>query len=360
MSGETLEWFVSNCIYTSIHDPISKILMFDVDGDDSLIVNDNTIVEVAERNVKNVVPLDYELASAKPDKINEDNIYDSLISAYSKNMSIGDISNNISKVWNSDVWQKGTDEEQEEALKVIKWLVFENNACIDFAKSLWMPERPPEVNETIKKYTSGKVAYFFMYAKDKKRNQVADKNESVMSRLDNIIPNTGDRVHFEENVVDDYDYLKLMHVESRKIDTPEAEAIIDRYEKLNKGKHWDIQKEAKLQGKSMNKVKFRVIRSIKDELLKINDDIFFVTDVLVKYLYEEKESANKDTLWDALGHVIIWNLRRNIQGLVKCFDCANEIQQVKQRQVRCVECNEKRKKEKARERQRKRRMKQKM
>ena len=51
------KWFTTNAIYTSTHDLISKILQFDVDGDKSLVVADPLFVEIAERNMTNIVPL---------------------------------------------------------------------------------------------------------------------------------------------------------------------------------------------------------------------------------------------------------------------------------------------------------------
>jgi hypothetical protein len=113
------KWFITRGVYTSIHDPISKILQFDNDGDKSLVVSDKTFVEVAERNMKGIVPLYYEMAKAPAEQINSEDIYKSLVSAYKAN--IGEISNNITKIWNSD----------NVNLDVIKWLCMENNFTID-------------------------------------------------------------------------------------------------------------------------------------------------------------------------------------------------------------------------------------
>ena len=40
------KWFDTKCIYTSCHDLISKVLMFDCDGDKSLIVKENIIFSI--------------------------------------------------------------------------------------------------------------------------------------------------------------------------------------------------------------------------------------------------------------------------------------------------------------------------
>ena len=66
VTSEKIEkWFTTKAIYTSCHDVISKILMFDVDGDKALVVQDDTLISVAKRNMKGIVPLFYDMKKAK-------------------------------------------------------------------------------------------------------------------------------------------------------------------------------------------------------------------------------------------------------------------------------------------------------
>ena len=118
-------WFVSKSVYTSRHDPISKILQFDVDGDRALVCRDEKLVEIAERNMQNIVPLYYVMGKAKPEIVNNQSIYKGLESAY-KGGNIGVVSNDISKMWNSE----------EINLDMIKIMVLYNNFVIDYAKTL--------------------------------------------------------------------------------------------------------------------------------------------------------------------------------------------------------------------------------
>lgn len=113
------KWFITPGVYTSIHDPISKLLQFDNDGDKALIISDELIVNIAKRNMENIVPLYYEMSVAQKQEINSKNIYEALTLAYGIN--IGEYSNNITKIWNSDNIN----------LDVIKWLCMENNFTID-------------------------------------------------------------------------------------------------------------------------------------------------------------------------------------------------------------------------------------
>ncbi|MEC1757394.1 hypothetical protein [Schinkia azotoformans] len=350
----TNEWFITNCIYTSVHSLITKVLMNDVDGDECFIVSQKDFVEIAERNMKNIRPLDYELASGKAEEITKANIYKNLIEAYKKN--IGEYSNLISSIWNSN--EIKDDKFKDEAIKVIRWLTYENNAAIDYAKSLWFPTRPPEVDEIIKKYTKKKSPYFMIYSNDKTKKQVEAKNNSTVNMLDDIVPSTRSRIVFEK-VKEEHDYKKLLNNASVSLETEIAKEIIETYDKLNKNKYKDIKKQAKKQGKSMKKVKYRVIDDIRDALRNIIQDDIYITDVLVKYLYENN-SPNKDTLWDAFGHVIVWNLKRNVMEIVECLDCKCEIEKTKQRQVRCTDCQNKRNKYLEKMRKRKNRSKKKV
>lgn len=124
------EWFTTDAVYTSCHDLISKILQFDVDGDKSLVVADETIVPIAERNMNGIVPLYYNMKKASPVQLNNQTIYDGLNAAFVGG-NIGIYSNNISKIWNSEVFVSGTEEEKQEAINLVKLLCMENNFVID-------------------------------------------------------------------------------------------------------------------------------------------------------------------------------------------------------------------------------------
>lgn len=80
------KWFITPGVYTSIHDPISKLLQFDNDGDKALIISDELIVNIAKRNMENIVPLYYEMSVAQKQEINSRNIYEALTLAYGINI----------------------------------------------------------------------------------------------------------------------------------------------------------------------------------------------------------------------------------------------------------------------------------
>ena len=121
---ELNKWFgCTKCLYTSCHDLISRILQFDVDGDKTLVIQDRTLTAVAKRNMKGIVPLAYNLRKAKGENLNSENLYTGMVHAYTGG-NIGPISNNITKVWNSN------NKISEEQLNVVRWLCMENNQVI--------------------------------------------------------------------------------------------------------------------------------------------------------------------------------------------------------------------------------------
>ena len=124
------EWFTTDGIYTSTHDLISKILMFDCDGDKSLVVADQLFVSIAERNMNGIVPLYYNMRKAQPTELNPENIYAGLNAAFVGG-NIGMYSNDISKIWNHDVFVNGSEEEKQQAITCVKQLCCQNNFVID-------------------------------------------------------------------------------------------------------------------------------------------------------------------------------------------------------------------------------------
>jgi hypothetical protein len=279
-----------------------------------LVIQDETLVTVAERNMQGIVPLYYEMAKAPAEEINSEDIYKSLIMAYKAN--IGEISNNITKIWNS----------HNIDLDVIKWLCMENNFTIDFAKTLYMPTRPINVNEIISKYIKARVPHFFIYAKDKEEGKVEVLNNSVVNMLETIIPNK--RIHFVK-VAGKLNYRMLMKNRRIKLD----EEIINTYEKLDKNKKWMSKRK---DNNETNEILY-IYKVIREEILKINNDIDYVVDVLVKYLYQKK-SSRKDTLWKSFGDVLYANLCVNLNNTKQCECCGVRIEVTSNKVKYCEEC----------------------
>ena len=65
---------------------------------------------------------------------------------------------------------------------------------------------------------------------------------------------------------------------------------------------------------------------VREDILKVNANINYVTDVLIEYLYGHKKSNCKTTLWSSFGDVIVENIKKNInlkiaEGYIQCTEC---------------------------------------
>lgn len=324
------KWFTTNGIYTSTHDLISRILQFDVDGDKSLVVADQDFVKIAERNMNNIVPLYYNMQKAKPTELNNRNIYNGLIAAFTGG-NIGLYSNDISKIWNNEVFVNGTDEEKSEAISAVKLLCMENNFVIDYAKTLYKPNRPDDKNELITKYTHSKLPAFFKYAKDKKDEQVENINNSIVNQIYNKIPDIP--INTRSLKLEKLKYKNLMHNVNIKC----SKEVAELYDKLN--------------------VKYRYMINMKDEYIDnmryvacelreqfsasgYSDEI--ITDMLVEYLYGNNKRY-KQLLWFCYGQYIVNNLEKNIEikkeKQIQCIDCGEWFEvDIKSKSNRCSKC----------------------
>ena len=70
------------------------------------------------------------MRKAEPVQLNSESIYNGLNAAFTGG-NIGIYSNNISKIWNSDVFIYGSYEEKKQAIDIVKLLCMENNFIID-------------------------------------------------------------------------------------------------------------------------------------------------------------------------------------------------------------------------------------
>lgn len=316
---EKLKWFNTYGLYTSCHDLISKILQFDVDGDKSLVCADKTIIEVSERNMKEIVPLYYNMKKAEAEIVSPKSIYEGLKSAYTGG-NIGLYSNDISKIWNS----------YDIDLDIIKILCMENNFVIDYAKTLYKPDRPSEIKSKIIKHTNVKTPHFFIYAKDKHKDKVEKINSSVVNKLNKIIPNK--RINFNAANLGKFNYKILMSNPNIDID----ENIVNKYNELNIKNYFNMNKE----DDEINNYSF-MYKDIKEQILNTNNNLIYVVDVLVKHLYKIKKSKYKTTLWECFGDVIVENIRDNVkENTILCEVCGKRVDKNSESQKYCDDCFE--------------------
>lgn len=377
------EWFVTDALYASCKDLISKIIMYDVDGDKSLVVADELLISVVERNIKrfDIVPLYYNMKKALPAQLNSQTIYDGLNAAFTGG-NIGIYSNNISKIWNSEVFISGSQEEKMHALNCIKRLCCQNNFVIDYAKTLYKPEFPQEISKEIKEFTRQPLPHFFKYAKDKEDHQVQATNSSFVNRLDVLIPNP--RINCKYIKADGKKKALGKPVYQLMMSNPDLEIALIRTEsgRLIEGTNPVILKyleKAKIYGQKMSDIAIKmprdaatrsqirkaksyqeIIKDVRAELSKFGYSESEVADILVKYLYESKDNRRKELLWTCYGEYILANLEKHFKARTKaiqCVDCGEwfGVSVYDSATCRCEECQGEHRRELARLRKQKQR-----
>lgn len=338
------EWFPTDALYTSTYDLISKILQFDVDGDKSLVVADSLFVKIAERNMKDIVPLYYNMKKASPQPLTSETIYNGLHAAFT-GAPIGTDSNDISKIWNSNVFEDGTAEEKEEALKCIKWLCMENNFHIDYAKTLYKPERPSDIGKIIIKYTNVKLPAFFAFAKDKEQSQIQTRNKSFVNKLYDYIPNKA--INTRGMNLGKIDYRHMMsHSDIRC-----SKEVSQLYKQLNRQYRYMIN----MKDEYANNLRY-IACSIRNRFSEIGYSNETIADMLVEYLYGQ-EKRYKQLLWFCYGQYLLHNLENNIKPkktkIISCMDCGEWFEvSVFSKTRRCSSCQKTHRKSLDRERKR--------
>lgn len=339
------DWFNTDAIYTSTYDLISRILQFDVDGDRLLVINQPKIIEMAERCMNGVNPLYYEMRKAKAELITPSAIYEGLRLAFTGG-NIGGISNDITKIWNSE-------HIDNEALNAVKWLCMETNFTIDYAKTLFKPDRPAEVDNILKAYGNKKVPYFFQFAKDKKKNQCEDSNNSTINRISNEIKDN--RTMFRSiKKLEKIDYKLFLKNMSDSYTNDDINAIFDKWNKKY-GNNINLEED----NKKNNLV--AIALQVKEEFNRIESDDDKVLNSLVSFLYKSPSTRKKKLLWYIYGDKLYQNLSENLSStnllhksvcrqcgkrtdeeLVrgKCFECRQaEIKNLNGfKLIKCIDC----------------------
>ena len=324
------DWFHTDAIYTSTHDPISRILQFDVDGDKLLVISQKKIIEMAKRCMTGVYPLYYEMKKATAEEINPHNLYKGLELAFTGGR-IGGISNNITKIWNSP-------NINSEARDAIKWLCMETNFTIDYAKTLFKPTRPQEVNSIISSYTRNKVPYFFIYAKDKEERCVEPTNQSMMNRIGKEIKDNKN-MFFPINKLNKIDYHLFL---KDKLDVYENEELNQCFNRWNRkyGNNLNIDES----NTDKNNI-VAISNQVKEDLHRIEADDNKILNSLVCFLYKRPSERKKKLFWYMYGKDLYENLKTNLMDMQFCYKCGKRTDESMVHN-KCFSCRQKETKEK--------------
>lgn len=294
------------------------------------MVADPDFIRVAERNMNGIVPLYYNMRKAEPMELNSKNIYSGLNAAFTHG-NIGIYSNNISKIWNNDIFISGSDAEKQELIDIVKLLCMENNFCIDSAKTLYMPERVGEFGNKISEYTNCKLPAFFEFAKDKDKSQVEKRNGSFVNKLYEKIPNKP--INTSKLKFGKIDYRKMMS----NVQITCSKEVSDLYDTLNKEYRYKVN----MKDEYIDNLHY-VACSIRNEFGKLGYSEETIADMLVQYLYGN-EKRGKQLFWFCYGQYVVNNLEKNIvvkkTKFIQCIDCGEWIEiDIDSKKVRCKNC----------------------
>ena len=325
---EKEKWFLTKGCYTSTHDVISKILQFDTDGDRTLVLQDENIIDVAKRNQTNIAPLYYNMRKAAKEPITNESRYRGLSVAFTGG-NIGVVSNNISKIKNSlEIRNSNT---HKEATDCLKYLCMINNEVIDFAKTLYKSIPPKSVKEVISKYTNRKLPAFFTFAKDKVDEQTEPINDCIVNRIFTLYPSNEFKLKFEDKRR--FDYRMLMNNPNIVVD----EAVLRAYS--------DVVSVAKLKRKDEEKSNAIIVNDVVFAMQQFNYAQYEICDMLIKDMFKDhivfKDDRRKEIFFHVYGDVVYENIQANkLKYGYVCVDCGAEINRVNGK-CRCAECQAK-------------------
>jgi len=334
------KWIKSSGVYIAMKDIMSKLLMYDNDGDKLLLHNNKTIINCAKSFQKKygMIPNYYDMPKANPQLLTNNSLFEGIVMAYHHG-NIGTPSNEITKVFMT-LNPNSTRDEIMEAIDVVALRCADVNYTIDFAKTLYKPTIPDDVIARYKKYSGRKVPHFFIHAKNKKADQVEKIGECNIDRISNVVKSN--RIVFKD-LLGSYSYKMLTSDPENVVDINEGKAveILNLYNELNgvnirKLSHLDVD-SMEIDEKKKTQLNLEYdSKKQRDLFLEIvNESVEYITDVLVKGLQND---VNKDTLWRLFGDVIYSNLERNLKGTKICCKCNNRFNSNNNKMKYCMNC----------------------
>jgi hypothetical protein len=327
---EINSWYKTKALYVGVDDIMSKLLMYDNDGDISLVHNNKVIIDCAKSFQKKyeMIPNYYDMPKANPEIITDDSLYNGIVMAYHHG-NIGTPSNEITKIFDT-LNPNSTKEEIQQAIEIVALRCCDVNYVIDYAKTLYKPTIPKDVKAIYKQYSGRKVPKFFIYAKDKQNNQVEEATDNNINRISKIV-RSNKIVFNDKNVLgkSKYNYKMLMTNPEIEFTEEQAESILLLYREL------ELCKLRQLKRMDFDtcdiRDKQKVLMFLEKDALVQREEFAsllglhkeFICDVLIKLLQGD---ANKDTLWKLFGDIIYRNLEKRLTGTKRCHICGERFE----------------------------------
>ena len=362
-------WFYTNGVYTSCHDLISRILQFDVDGDQLNVVSDPILIRNAKRNLEkyDIVPLFYDATKAPPELISAESLFHGVKRAHDYS-GIGQISNALTRLWNRP----------DPDLRSAALLCYFNNLTIDGAKtgSVNSYENYPDVAARINKAIggpNGRMPYWFQFSKNGRRSDTNKKklcakpNDSTMNRLCALFDDIGN-INMNAVGVPPFDGQLFLDAPVERVNQQAIELFIE----LDASNL-----QSRIEGVSMmdivekyNAFGYEALKElITDKLTALCGSLEAAYPSIAWYLFlgpGHDKPSHKQMFWRVFGHIALRNLSDNLakctvcphcgvklplwsgkhrcrpseKGFFTCVDCGKWCPRINSRQKRCPECQQ--------------------
>ena len=303
------EWFNDYDTIVSSHDLLCRLLMFDVDGDETLLTPNKTIMECVSDDI---VPLYYIPFEPVKSEIDNDAIYQAIVSCM-ENTQIGDISNVMTKNYNNP----DTD------MEFNKIMCCYNNLSIDYPKT----QDIVGLGQYEEKYNALKGEsnpYFFRYAKGKSKDSCKKISKSNADRVcDYIHKQTGNKKYAWKDTEKKFNPSILFNNENPvTIDSEkyrELEKVmfaLKMKEQLLVSTIKDVIKELSRSDGWKEKIsRYEVFfhmceKTIMNIFGSREEACEYLLDM--EYLQRENEHKSKNILWNCFGDLIYKNICNNL------------------------------------------------
>lgn len=325
------KWFRTKGIYTSCKDLISRILQFDVDGDQLNVVTEETIIAAAKRRMIefNFAPLFYDANKAKPMLLSYENIFYGLKLAHDYS-GIGVFSNMITQLWNKE-------NPDAEAAGLI---CMTNNYTIDGAKTGFLNsyEDHPKAKKRIRKAVGGKggkMPYFFQFSKNGRHNPNGRKikkkdclpiNDSTMNRICKRFDDIGN-IDFKIANLPPFNYQMMLEKPSKLVNFKAIELFCELDDQnisniIEAASKNDQEEKANISGYDI------VAEQITHELTERYGSLERIYPVITKYLFAGEnidKQSHKQMFWRVFGDIAIRNIINNSLAYYECNKCGAKI-----------------------------------
>lgn len=167
-------------------------------------------------------------------------------------------------------------------------------------------------------YNRKKLPYFFIFAKDKTKKQVEPPNNSCVNRIRSIVCNP--RFDFNKKHLGTFNYKMLMSNPNTDINSQSAKQIIDTYT-------IEVKNIKAKKNKDDDKSNYWFLcKQLVNKLLRLCNNIEYITDVLVVHLFHNKTTKRKNVFWSCFGDVVVKNIERNLEGnTIMCKECGKRV-----------------------------------